>query len=112
MSDIAQMEQLLRHDAGFVDYMSHRHREKEMARLEARLEALRKAMDALDSTPVTRITKKRYKSAAHWCQHNDWSDEDVIFFMQDYASRRKNTRIEATGVLAGLGRVGQAVLLG
>ena len=111
--DIEEMERVLRDDPTFVDLVSLKHREKELARLDARIAALQRAKSELDATPVKRMPKKQYKSAAYWCRYNDWSEEDAAAFLREHA-RRKQTRggSNASGVFAGIGRVGQAVMLG
>jgi hypothetical protein len=113
MSEIARMDKLMRQDVGFVDHLSVRHREKEIARIEQRIQALQNAKASLESTPITRIPKKRYKNAQHWCRCNDWTDEDVISFMHDYAKKRPTSASSSTnvsGMLSGISRVGQALI--
>lgn len=114
MSEIAQMDKLMRQDIGFVDYLSVRHREKELTRIEQRIQALQNAKASLESTSITRIPKKRYKNAQHWCKCNDWTDEDAIFFMHDYAKKRSSFASSSTnvsGMLTGISRVGQALIV-
>lgn len=84
MTDITAMDKMLRRDVGFVDYMSARHREKELLRLNDRIAALQKAKEGLEQTPIVRMSKKRFKNAQYWCKHNDWTNEDAILFVQDY----------------------------
>lgn len=114
MSEIAQMDKLMRQDVGFVDYLSLRHRGKELARIEQRIQALQNAKASLESTSITRIPKKRYKNAQHWCKCNDWTDEDAMYFMHDYAKKRSTFASSSTnvsGMLSGISRVGQALIV-
>lgn len=115
MAGIAQMDRMLRQDMSFLDYMSIRHREKELARLDQRIQALQSARRTLETTPVARIPRRRYKSAQNWCRSNDWTDEDAIHFMHDYGSKQPppstSSSTNVSAMLSGLSRVGQALLV-
>ena len=106
------MDKWLRQDPAFVDYVSIKHRHKELERLDERICALRKAREILEKSPIARIPKKRYKSAQYWCKYNDWSSEDAVLFVQEYATQRKTSKSSSnvSSVVSGLSRVTQAVV--
>ena len=68
MADVARMDKVWRqHSDAFGEYMGKHAREASVKELEARIQALTQARDALLSAPVQKVSRKEYKSAERLC---------------------------------------------
>lgn len=107
------MDKLLHRDHGFAEFISEKKRAHEISILDARICALQMARDALAESSVPPMTKKERKSAKHLCSSVGWTEEDAATLLATFTARQSaSVPAGKGGILTGIGRVSQAIMLG
>ena len=88
MGDFKRMEQLLRMDIAFVDFMSRQARQQQVHAYEQRISALSSAKAALEEQPLYRIDVKKMRGAKRLCDINGWTEEDAAHFIEEFRARK------------------------
>lgn len=88
-SDMTLMDNTWRqYSDAFGDYMSKHVRTTSVKALDARIEALIKAKEALEASPMIKVSRKTHKTADRLCRTYGWTDEDARFFVEDFLSTK------------------------
>jgi hypothetical protein len=113
-SDFEVMDRLLRSDPNFVDYVAAKAKENELRTLEARIQSLQRTKLQIESTAVSRPTRRRYKNAKTWCASQNWKEEDAGEMVADYRKQLPASHVVAKKtktVVDGLRNIGNAILI-
>lgn len=113
-NDLAIMDQLLRSDPKFVDYVAAKAKESDVRALEARVQALLRAKAQIESTAVTRPSRRQYKNAKTWCTLQNWKEEDAKEIVAEYRRQlpTSQTVSKKTRTIAdGLRNIGSAIIM-
>ena len=111
--DFKDMDRLLHRDHGFAEFLSQKRREREISTLNARIQALETARDVVARSSLVPVSKKERKSAKQLCFRVGWTEEDAATLVATYnAQQTGSSSASKGGILTGIGRVGQAIMLG
>ncbi len=102
---------LLSSNNDFVDYVSHKKREREIQICNDRINSLQNAKSILESSPVYRMKKKEFKDIQTFCRENNWTDEDILYFLTEFESKKipsETKSSSSSAVLSQMSKVGNA----
>lgn len=108
------MDRLLRSDANFVEYVATKAKENEVHALEARIQSLQRTKLQVESTAVTRPSRRTYKNAKTWCASQNWKEEDAGEMVADYRKQLPASHAVAKKtktVVDGLRNIGNAIMI-
>ena len=113
-ADIADMDRLLRSDANFVEFMSKKARESDLKDIDVRIQALQRAKETLQESPLRKIHRKEYKNAKTWCSRQNWTEEEVHEMIVEYRRQTPTMKTVTKGgknLVQGLKNLGQSIAM-